>query len=231
MSYVSKAISDEERLISLVRPHWMYLLTGFLWLLIFLILGLTIDIYFDHFLAPYAINFLMSWKIIHFSGAITPISAIFTLVGIVAFWPFFMTYVSTEIGLTNERIILKTGLIFVEIDQVDLDDIRAEHVHHGFLGWLLKYGKITLDCRFIQDVNIPAIGNPYRFVTASHNARLKHPEIVYDEDEFSRNIKLIEHHQKQASPPEKIKRMKNAFKISFWKIDLGLETKRLKKIL
>jgi hypothetical protein len=112
--------------------------------------------------------------------------------------------------------VLKTGLIFVEIDQVDLEDIRAEHVHHGLLGWLLHYGSIRLDCRFIHDVKIPAIGNPYRFVEASHNARLKHPRIAYGEDEFSSNLKLIEHKKSEAHP-QITQKMKNAFKISFWK--------------
>jgi hypothetical protein len=217
MSYVSRAISDEERLISLVRPHWIYMLTGFLWLFSFVFLGLAIDIYFDHFLSAYSFSFFVDLKLIYFSGVITPISALFTLIGVVAFWPFFMTYISSEIGLTNERIVLKRGLIFIEIDQVDLEDIRAEHVQHGLLGWLLKYGKIRLDCRFIQDVNIPAISNPYRFVKASHNARLKHPELEYDKDEFASNIKLIEHHEKHSSSPEVMSRLKNSFKISFWK--------------
>lgn len=217
MGYVSRAISDEERLISLARPHWIYLMTGFFWLLLFIIIGLGLDIYFHHFLSEYALNFMVSLKIIHFSGVMTPISVLFTLVGIVAFWPFFMTYISSEVGLTNERIILKKGLIFVEIDQVDLEDIRAEHVHHGLLGWILRYGKIKLDCRFIQDVKIPAIGDPYRFVTASHNARLKHPEIEYGHDDFDSNMKRIEHHKQQARPYQVTDKMKNAFKISFWK--------------
>lgn len=217
MSYVTKAISDEERLISLARPHWIYLLTGFFWLLLFILLGLGIDQFFSHHLDPYTLNFILNLKIMYLSGSLTPISVIFTLIGLSAFWPFFMTYISSEIGLTNERIVLKTGLIFIEIDQVDLEDIRAEHVHHGLLGWLLNYGKIRLDCRFIQDVKMPAIGNPYRFVRASHNARLKHPTIEYGADEFSSNIKLIEHQRKRASPTEITKRLKNSFKINFWK--------------
>ncbi len=217
MSYVAKAISDEERLLTLARPHWIYLMTGFVWWMIFILIGLFLDKYFDEYLSRYSLDFFLNLKIIYFSGQVTPISVMFTLIGITAFWPFFMTYISSEIGLTNERIIYKTGLIFVQIDQVDLDDIRAEHIYHGWLGWFLGYGKIRIDCRFIEDLKLPAISKPYRLVKASHNARYRHPEIEYGHDEFSGRLKQIEHHQTQATPAKKIEKLKNQFKISFWK--------------
>ncbi len=217
MSYVAKAISDEERLLTLTRPHWIYPLTGFVWFLAFLLIGLFLDNYFDSYLSRYSLDFFLNLKILYLSGQITPVSVIFTLIGIFAFWPFFMTFISSEIGLTDQRVIHKTGLIFIQIDQVDLDDIRAEHVTHGWLGWLLGYGKIRFNCRFIEDVKLPAISKPYRLVKASHNARYRHPKIEYDHDEFSDQIKQIEHHQKKSLPAEKMSKLKNQFKISFWK--------------
>lgn len=217
MGYILKAIDPQEKLILLTHPHWIYLATGFFWSLFFIILGFFFDYYIDGLLHHHSFNFLIGLKNQYSFGLLTPISAVFSFIGLVTFWPYFSTYVSSEIGLTTERIIIKSGLILIKVDEVDLEDIRAEHVYHGLFGWLLKYGKIKLDCRFVKDVEILAIAEPYRFVKTSHNARLKHSRIQYDEDDFASNIKLIEHHQKQSSPPERFKRMKNSFKISFWK--------------
>jgi hypothetical protein len=132
-------------------------------------------------------------------------------------WPYLITYISTEVGLTNERIIIKSGLILVKVDEVDLEDIRAEHVYHGLLGWLLKYGKIKLDCRFVEDVDILAIANPYRFVKASHKARQMHPRINYNEGEYSANIKSIELKRENNYSPAIIKKLKKQFKNNFSK--------------
>lgn len=217
MSYIAKAISDEEKLISLVRPHWIYPLMGFLWLMFFVVWGITLDHFFEPHFEPYTLNFILDLKIAYITGSLTPISFIFTIVGIFTFWPYFMIYISSEIGLTSERIIYKTGLLFVEIDQVDLEDIRAEHVYHGLLGWVFGYGKIRLDCRFINDVRLVAISNPYRFVRASHNARLKHPSIEYDDDEFAANLVHIAQKQKENRPRTRAQNLKNIIKANFRK--------------
>ena len=217
MSYVAKTISHSERLLFLTRPHWIYILTGVIWFSIFVSMGIGLDAYFSEYLNQYSLHFFLNLKLIYLSGSVTPISIIFTLIGITAFWPFFMIYISSEIGLTNERIICKTGLIFIQIEQVDLDDIRSEHIDHGWIGWLLGYGRIRLDCRFLEDVKLPSIPNPYGLIKASHNARKKHPEIEYGGDEFSSNIKLLEHQQDQESISAKSRKLRNLVKINFWK--------------
>lgn len=219
MSYIAKIIGSDEKLIAVARPHWIYLLTGFLWIMVFVSLGTVIHYYFEHSfeytLTPNILNFILDLKIRYLGDHIPVITTAFTLIGIIISWPFFLTYVSAEIGLTNERIIYKTGLIFIEIDQVDLEDIRAERVYHGWMGWFLKYGTICLDCRFLQDVKLPAIRQPYRFVKASHHARLKHPSIDYNEDEFSKNLKHINKKQKENHPRQKIINLKNTIKKNF----------------
>ena len=217
MSYILKAISSQEKLILLEHPHWIYIATGFFWAIFFVICGLYLDSYYNQLTGDLSSSYLIDLKQSYSIGFITPISTTFILIGLIVFWPYYKTFVSAEVGLTSERIIHKTGLILVKIDQVDLDDIRAEHVYHGLLGWLFKYGKIKLDCRFVEDFGLPAIGSPYRFVKSSHNARLKHPQIRYDEDDFSKNIQTIGSQEKSVAPPEVIKRVKETLKKSFFR--------------
>lgn len=62
-------------------------------------------------------------------------------------------------------------MIFVEVEEIELEEIKGEHIHHGLLGRFLKYGAIDFDCRFIGDVSLLAIRKPYRFIKALHVAR------------------------------------------------------------
>ncbi|NCQ88906.1 MAG: hypothetical protein GW749_07960 [Alphaproteobacteria bacterium] len=215
MSYIRKAVSDQEKLIALIHPHWIYLATGFFWSVFFILLGIFLDGYLNTFFDQSHLNFIIDFKTHYSYGFLTPVTIVFFIITFFVFWPYFSTYVSSEIGLTTERIILKSGLILVKIDEVDLQDIGAEHVYHGLLGWLLKYGKIKLDCRFVKDVSILAIANPYGFVKASHKARLMHPKIHYNEGAYFENINSIELKEKDNYSQAVIEKLKISFKNSF----------------
>lgn len=217
MSYVRKVTSANERLLAIFSPHWIYVLEGFLWFFALLIIGLIIDHYFYKFVGPDTLAVNVNIEHFKFNGRLTGISTIFAVIGLAILWVQTLIFVSSEIGLTDQRIIHKKGLVFIQVDQVDLEDIRAEQVFHGWLGWLLGYGRIHLDCRFIQDVWLPAISQPYRLVKASHTARLKHPLIEYGLDEFQGNMESIEKHiierKKMQNKLSTIKKdIKNRFK-------------------
>jgi len=222
MKKLARLIGHNEKLISLRRPHWIYLAQGFFWLILMTLIGFMIEF----FLFKYAgskilyeggllLDVNLRW--ITFDQYFTPFPIMMFFVGLAIFIPYFLIYISHEIALTNQRIIHKRGLVFVNVDQVDLEDIRAEHVDHGILGWFIGYGSIKLDCRFIDDVHLPAIAEPYKLVRASHNARLKSPGINYDEDEFSRHDKRISAAEQDNARKEKMARLKAKMKGAFRK--------------
>lgn len=199
MGYVRKVINADEKLLSISRPHWIYLFEGLLCFAILTIAGLVLDYYFYLYVGSHAIRFDIDLWLIQFNEIRTPIPWIFSFSGFAIFYPLFLAYISAEIGLTNQRIIYKRNLIFIEIEQVDLEDIRAEHVSHGWFGWLLGYGRIRLDCRFIDDVRLPAIRKPYKLIKAMHTARMRHPGIDYTDETLHKNLERIKH--KEAEKP------------------------------
>ncbi len=240
MSQVIDLISSREKIIALRKPHWIYLLQGFLWFLFFLIIGLIID----HYLYIYvgskithghsynlgAISippdlFNIDLYFVTFNEEFTPIPWLFGAIGLAILWPYFLIYISHEIALTDKQIIHKKGIIFVDIHQVDLDDIRGAHVEHGAMGWFIGYGSIHLDCRFIDDVFLPAIGDPYQLVKALHNAQYKHPDIEYGEEEFIDNISDIDEHRVKAMRKERKRRLKQKAAMDFRKAQKELKAK------
>jgi hypothetical protein len=86
--------------------------------------------------------------------------------------------IATEVGLTNRRIIYKSGLIFVKVRETDLEEIRGESLDLGNFGRMLNYGAINLDCRFIGDVKLPYIGRAETFLKALHAQRAKTQDVL-----------------------------------------------------
>ncbi|MCB1839136.1 MAG: PH domain-containing protein [Alphaproteobacteria bacterium] len=217
MSYIRKVIGTDEKLLATFRPHWIYFLEAVICLVGLSAIGFLIEYYLYAFFTHNAYKFNVDLWLVTFTERNTPIPWIFVLTGLAVFIPLFLVYISTEVGLTNQRVIYKRGLIFIEVDQVDLEDIRAEHVIHGWFGWMFGYGRVRLDCRFVDDIILPAIRNPYRLVKASHTARMKHPLIEYGHDEFWSNMEQIEKLRDESRVRHKLKMLKEKMKGSFGK--------------
>lgn len=217
MSYIRKVITREEKLLAIFRPHWIYVFEGVFWFAGLAIVGFLADRLLYDYYGLNAVSFSIDLWFLHFDEHNTPIPWIFSLAGFAVFLSLFLVYVSSEIGLTNQRIISKRGLILIAIDQVDLEDIRAEYVSHGWLGWLLNYGRVRLNCRFIEDVWLPAIPNPYHLIKASHTTRMRHPGIDYTLDNLNTNLAKVEKMRREAFMREKIKKIKESIKRNFRK--------------
>ena len=209
MGYVRKIITPDEKLLLVMRPHWIYLFEGILWFAVLTIAGLVIDYYFYLYVGSHAVRFDIDLWAVKFNELSTPIPWVFSFTGFAVFFPLFLAYISAEVGLTDQRIIYKRNLLFIEIVQVDLGDITAEHISHGWFGWLLGYGRLRLDCRFIDDVWLPAMRKPYRLIKAMHHAKAHHPGIDYTHDMLMSNLERIERERRENQTSEKIRKMKD----------------------
>lgn len=172
MAYINRIIGPEEKLVGIARLHWIYILKGVIWFLMCALFGWALNTGILMFLAaigrsieadtvaPIPLAVLYSW--------VMPASL---TVGVIIFSFYLIKVLSTEIGLTNRRVIHKKGLLFVDVHEVDIEEIRGERIDLGALGRILGYGYIHLDCRFIGDVQLPAIEQPERFMRALHAVR------------------------------------------------------------
>jgi hypothetical protein len=163
LSFIKRIIGPDERLIGLSGAHWVYGLKGLLWLVCMLILGLTLK----YFLYS-STDFLRVPAFAIFGGY-----AFWTCVamGALMFFFYFLVMISTEIALTTKRVIYKRGLIAVDVREVDLEEVKAAGVNNGWFGRFLNYGYLLLDARFVTNLQLPAISDPYRFVKALNDVR------------------------------------------------------------
>jgi uncharacterized membrane protein YdbT with pleckstrin-like domain len=75
----------------------------------------------------------------------------------------FLIYSTTELAITNKRVVAKTGII--RRDAVELSNSKVEGItyHQGIVGRLFGYGSIVVRGTGIGRVPIPFIAQPESF--------------------------------------------------------------------
>jgi uncharacterized membrane protein YdbT with pleckstrin-like domain len=85
------------------------------------------------------------------------------LVGLV-FWLIAVArYFTTEMAITNKRVIAKFGFISRRTVEINLQRIESIQVHQGLLGRLFNYGSIIVSGAGNPQAPIPGISDPLGF--------------------------------------------------------------------
>ncbi len=160
MRYLKKALQDNERPICRSHLHWIYMATGFVWLLFLAGIGWTSDIALWNYYGEAIPEYILTAP---FQLSLEPgfIGWFFTAGGAFIFVAQWLNFISTDLVVTTRRVLYKRGLMKVKIDGTDIGDILGAHIDQGWFGQFFGYGKLHLDCRFIEDVYIPYVKNPY----------------------------------------------------------------------
>lgn len=169
MAFIDRVVGPDEKLIGILSVHWIYAVRGLIWFFVFAGGGKFIDYQIARLV--YNNPGLQTNQALIIVGDY--IFYIGTAIGVVLCLLFLVMYLTTELGLTTQRVIYKRGLLMVDVKESDLEEIKAADVDNGFLGRILNYGYINFDARFVANVTLPAIADPYRFVKALNEARTK----------------------------------------------------------
>jgi hypothetical protein len=166
MSFVKRIIGPDEQLIGVSAAHWIYGAKGIGWLVLFSLGGLIIRYFINSFVVA-------GTGILALTGFGQVAFWICLSIGSVLFFFHLLIMISTEVALTTKRVIYKRGLIAVDVREVDIEEVKAADVNNGWLGRFLNYGYLIFDARFVTNLQLPAIGDPYRFVKALNERRSK----------------------------------------------------------
>jgi uncharacterized membrane protein YdbT with pleckstrin-like domain len=121
MSYVDRSLMDGERIVYRGKLHWVV----FLWPIIFFVAAIMLTIITDG-----AGGFVIG----------------FMLMSVSIFWSIgsFITYKTSEFGITNKRVILKVGFIHRNSLEVLLNKVESIQVNQSILGRILGFGSVTI---------------------------------------------------------------------------------------
>jgi uncharacterized membrane protein YdbT with pleckstrin-like domain len=106
---------------------------------------------------------VVSWLALIFLGVI--------LIGIYLFVARYVRAFTTEVALTNHRIIRKTGVFSRHEREFSLDDIEHVNLEQSIWGRLFNYGHLNIQGTGDDSMDLPPLRHPLAFRQALENAR------------------------------------------------------------
>lgn len=95
-------------------------------------------------------------------GVLLPVFGI----GLVIWLGVYIRYISTELAITNKRVIAKFGFIVRSTVELNIRKVESIQVNQGILGRIFNYGSIVIAGAGTPQAPIPGISQPLEFRSA-----------------------------------------------------------------
>ncbi|MCK5384477.1 MAG: PH domain-containing protein [Alphaproteobacteria bacterium] len=177
MLYVQQSLGPDEELVYVGKFHWMYTVGAFMSILWGLMLSILIMFasYKGYEMLGYLsdddVGFLGAIKEIH--PAIRGVAFLFFVLGLVKFAHMMVIKVTTEIAITNNRLVYKRGLVARHVGEISIDRIEGVNVLQTILGRIFDYGRVMIRGMGVGEVVLPPIEDPITFRRAIEEAKIR----------------------------------------------------------
>lgn len=195
MLYVQQSLGPDEELVYVGRFHWMYTVTAANWVIVGILMTIGVLVaaayieVFTDLQAAYNVSampseaFDLAWAqlveqkggyfdIIRSSHPAVRIGAFLCFLGgLYMFAQMMVIKATTEIAITNTRLIYKQGLIARHVGEMSIDRIEGVNVLQGILGRMFGYGNVIVRGMGVGEVMLPPIAEPVDFRKAIEKAR------------------------------------------------------------
>ena len=155
MAYSEESLGQNEKLIYQAHFHPLYYVAAWVSLIFFLALAIGAVIYADE---------IMKWVLLAVSAA-----------GLAVLVSRMKPIWTTEIAVTNHRLVLKRGWLSRSTTELQLKNIEEVNLHQGLLGRIFGFGKIVVHGTGVDDLELPNIARPTDLVKAIENASIPAP--------------------------------------------------------
>lgn len=181
MLYVQQSLGPDEELIHVGHFHWVYTvfaIMSIIWGIIGCIAVIIAGVYIQPLIfegmghhSQQAHGFLDSVRSLH-PGI--RLGAFFVFImGLMRFAQMMVVRATTEIAITNVRLIYKRGLVARYVGEMSIDRIEGVNVLQTVLGRILDYGRVMVRGMGVGEVILPPMADPITFRRAIEKARSK----------------------------------------------------------
>jgi uncharacterized membrane protein YdbT with pleckstrin-like domain len=180
LDYVRQSLTEDEELVHVAHFHWFYTFGAVLNIVFAVILsaGIIIGVIKLQGVLP---GDFFSLDVPPDAGWIDVVQAVHPGVKIIAFMVLvmgFMRYAhmmiikaTTEIAITNKRLIYKRGLVARYVGEMNIDRIEGVNVLQGVWGRIFNFGRVMVRGMGVGEVVLPSIEDPVKFRKAIERAR------------------------------------------------------------
>ena len=149
MSYISQTLGSKERVLYQTGYHWLY------WLAAAILIAPVVAVAITGY--PYS---ALSIVLLVLGVVILPIGL-----------RLLIRAGTTEIAVTSDRFVRKTGLISIKSEEVSLDKIEEVTVNQSIMGRIFGYGNVQVHGTGMGDIKVAMVDNPIRMRREIQTAR------------------------------------------------------------
>ncbi len=176
MLYVQQSLGPDEELIHIGKFHWMYTVGAFMSILWGLVSAILVMVgayvaYTSLGWLPKDFGFLDSIRAIH--PGVRAFAFLVFVFGLVKFAQMMVVKATTEIAITNTRLVYKRGLVARHVGEISIDRIEGVNVMQPILGRIFNYGRVMIRGMGVGEVVLPPIEDPISFRRAIEEAKSK----------------------------------------------------------
>jgi hypothetical protein len=174
MLYVQQSLGPDEELVHVGKFHWMYTVQAFLAIMwgivgsVIVIVG-SVFMYKQMGRFPHDLTWLEAVRYLH--PGLRIFSFVVFVLGLLSFTQMMVVKATTEIAITNQRLVYKRGLIARHVGEMSIDRIEGINVIQTIMGRVLNYGRLAIRGMGIGEVVLPPIEDPIKFRLAIERAR------------------------------------------------------------
>lgn len=176
MDYIRHSLSEDEELIHVANFHWMYNVQAVFNVVFGIALSITIIVFaLKYQPTMFGISHAPGTGIVEqirsLHSGIKILSFFVFLMGILKFAQMMIVKATTEIGVTDVRLVYKRGLVARAVGEINIDRIEGVNVLQGILGRIFGYGRVMVRGMGVGEVVLPPVEQPIRFKKAIEKAR------------------------------------------------------------
>lgn len=174
MLYVQQSLGPDEELVHIGKFHWMYTVNAFMsifWGLIMAILIMLAGFYAFKVMGHLDgnVGFFEGIRQVH--PGVRIFAFVVFIMGLVKFAQMMVVKVTTEIAITNSRLVYKRGLVARHVGEISIDRIEGVNVLQPILGRVFNYGRVMVRGMGVGEVMLPPIEDPISFRRAIEEAK------------------------------------------------------------
>ena len=174
MLYVQQSLGPEEELIYVGHFHWMYTVNAFMSIIFGMIISVVVivgGIYIQKKLGNFPLDLPINVAIPALPVYVKGGAFLMFVLGVYGFAVKMVHKATTEIAITDTRLIYKTGVVARNVGEISIDRIEGVNVLQSILGRIFDYGRLAIRGMGVGEVILPPIEHPITFRQAIEKAR------------------------------------------------------------
>lgn len=174
MLYVEQSLGPEEELVHIGSFHWMYTFQAgmtIVWgmLASIMVIFASVFMYKQFGQFPEALPTFEAIQYLH--PGLRIFAFLMFILGLLSFAQMMVTKATTEIAITNNRLVYKRGLVARHVGEISIDRIEGVNVLQSILGRIFNYGRVAIRGMGVGEVVLPPIEDPIEFRKSIEKAK------------------------------------------------------------